>query len=429
MKIFAVRAGKTNCLGLFAISTMLVTLALGPSLLDAQTFIVIHSFTGNDGLFPQPGLTMDAAENLYGTTADGGSYHGGYCEVGCGTVFKLSRRNSAWIFTTLYNFHGDDGNIPSGRVTIAPDGSLYGVTSQGGQGSCQFGCGTVYHLTPPPTAPRAALVPWNETVLGYFDAQTGWYPQGDVAFDQQGNFYVTATDGGPIDNNGALYQFTPSGSGWVSNLVYAFPGSPDGANPTSGVVIDRSGALYGITEQGGRYAGVIYQVSWSGTRWTEGVLYDLNYTTGLLPVGGLIIGPAGEFYGTTTAGGAYGAGTVYEFANGGPFRVLTNLTPIVDPNCYSYLCGPLGKLVLDRNGNLYGTVTAGGVYGAGTVFKLSPAPDGWIYTSLHDFTGQSDPTGAYPSCSLVLDADGNIYGTASEGGVDNGGTVFEIVPD
>jgi len=427
MKIFALRR-KVICLVLLTIATVGVTLALAPSPMQAQTFILIHSFTGNDGVFPQTGVTMDAAGNLYGTTADGGSYHGGNCEGGCGTVFKLLRRNSAWIFNTLYNFHGTDGAIPSGRVTIAPDGSLYGVTNQGGQGSCPFGCGTVYRLTAPPTVPKTALASWDEAVLGYFDIETGWYPQGDVAFDRQGNFYVTAAVGGTTDN-GTLFQFVPSGSGWTSNVIYSFQGSLDGGNPVSGVVIDRSGALYGITEEGGRHAGVIYQVSWSGTDWTEKAPYDLNYTTGLLPVGGLIIGPSGEFYGTTTSSGAYGAGTVFKFTTGGPLQVLTNLAP-VDPNCFEpYLCGSLGKLAMDRNGNLYGTVTAGGAYGAGTVFKLAPASGGWTYTSLHDFTGQSDPTGAYPSCSLVLDADGNIYGTASEGGIDNGGTVFEIVPD
>jgi uncharacterized repeat protein (TIGR03803 family) len=432
MRIFSSRTAKTTYLGLFAaISTVFVVSLVVPSQVSAQTFNVIHSFTGDDGLLPQTGLTMDAAGNLYGTTAEGGNYRGGYCSSGCGTVFKLSRRGSGWTLSPLYNFHGDDGATPSGRVTIAPDGSLYGLTNQGGSGHgvCQFGCGIVYRLTPPSTFPRSAVAPWNETIINYFDAASGWYPQGDVAFDQQGNFYVTATDGGPIDNNGALYQFAPSGSGWTSNLVYAFPGSPDGANPISGVVIDSSGALYGITLQGGRYAGVIYKVSWSGTGWTETVLYNLDYRTGVVPVGGLIIAPSGEFYGTTTAGGTYGAGTVYEFANGTSFRVLTNLAPIVDPGCSnSYLCGPLGKLAMDRNGNLYGTVTAGGVYGAGTVFKLSPGPDGWTYTSLHDFTGQSDPTGAYPSSSLIIDSDGNIYGTASEGGTNDGGTVFEITP-
>jgi uncharacterized repeat protein (TIGR03803 family) len=146
-------------------------------------------------------------------------------------------------------------------------------------------------------------------------------------------------------------------------------------------------------------------------------------------VGGLIIDSFGNLYGTTTAGGTNGGGTVFRVTPSGVLNVLYNLPSISGSGCiYSYLCGPQGKLAMDPTGNLYGTVTAGGVYGGGTIFRLTHGSRGWTYASLHDFTGQSDPTGAYPTSTLVIDATGNLYGTASEGGTYNNGTVFEITP-
>ncbi|MGB8890133.1 MAG: choice-of-anchor tandem repeat GloVer-containing protein [Candidatus Korobacteraceae bacterium] len=414
------------------LGTVALSLAVGFAIVAttaarAQTFKVIYTFTGGaDGAGPQPGLTMDGAGNFYGATGSVGLSNGSACDTGCGTVFHLLNADSGWILIPLYHFQGPpDGLIPSGRVTIAQDGTLYGVTNQGGRGSCQFGCGTVYHVSPA----ASGLALWNETVIHYFTISDGDYPQGDVSFDREGNLYVTAAVGGS-SGDGVVYQLTPSGGGWLGNVIYSFQGLDDGANPSGGVVIDRSGNLYGITEEGGfRGGGTLYQLSLSGSSWTERTIQAFAHTSGCVPVGGLIVDSAGNLYGTTTACGTHGAGTVFRLSPSGVLNVLYNLPSISGSGCiYSYFCGSLGKLAMDAAGNLYGTVTAGGAYGAGTVFKLTNGTNGWTYTSLHDFTGQSDPTGAYPTSTLIIDANGNLYGTASEGGTYNNGTVFEITP-
>ena len=409
----------------FAMVFVLATVA--NPVAQAQTLTVLHTFNGADGAFPQAGLTMDRAGNLYGTTAIGG-YSGSPCGLGgCGTVFKLSNRKSGWLLAPLYNFHGSDGWEANSRATLAQDGTLYGVTYLGGPGDCQGGCGTVYHLTPAPTPSTTALAPWNETAIHYFTIDDGAYPRGDTTFDQAGNIYVTAGGGGP-SSCGVDYQLTPSGDGWVGTDVYSFQCYSDGANPTGGVVFDRSGNIYGVAEFGGSTGGTIYQLTPSGSTWIEQTLYEFSDGSGIVPVGGLIIDTSGNLYGTTTAGGTNGAGTVFEFTPGGAMKVLYNFPSLPSGCNYGYLCGSLGKLVMDAAGNLYGATAGDGAYGYGNVFKLTRSNGGWTYTSLHDFTGQGGSDGAFPQGGLVLGANGSIYGTASQGGINNNGTVFEITP-
>ncbi len=134
---------------------------------QAQTLTVLHSFTGvpPDGANPYAGLTIDPAGNLYGTTRTGGA--------GKGMVFQLKRTDSGFLFRPLYSFEGgNDGAFPEDRLTIGPDGRLYGTTVSGG-GSPPEGVGTVYNLKPPPAACKTALCPWSETVLLSFNQANG----------------------------------------------------------------------------------------------------------------------------------------------------------------------------------------------------------------------------------------------------------------
>ena len=160
---------------------------------EAQTFTVLHNFTsGGDGASPRAGLTMDAAGNFYGTAYFGGTAGAG-CGLGCGVAFRLRHSGSSWVLTPIYSFTGgNDGANPYGRLAIAQDGTLYGTTYLGGgTSSCMgYGCGTVFHLAPSPTAPRTALAPWKESVLFRFTGvYNGANPQGDVIFDRSGNIY------------------------------------------------------------------------------------------------------------------------------------------------------------------------------------------------------------------------------------------------
>jgi len=399
---------------------MAFALAVATPRAQAQTYTVIHTFGGADGVSPWAGLTMDAGGNLYGTARGGGTHNDG-------TVFRLRKSGSGWVLNTLYSFAGgNDGTEPRGRVSLARDGTLYGTTFFGGGPGCYNGngCGTIFHLIPPPVAPRSALTPWNETVLYRFSGGSdGGYPRGDLTFDPPGNIYGTADYGG--DNYGVIYELMPSNGGWTQTVIYTPQGSGGGTDPQGGVIFDRAGSLDGVFEAGGQYGyGTVYQLSPSGSDWTEQTLYAFTgERDGQNPVAGLIIDSSGNLYGATSAGGTYFGGTVFE------------LTPNDGGWTYNWVYGFLAggvvdKLVMDAAGNLYGTTQVDGAYRFGAVFKLSPLNGGWIYKSLYDFTGRND--GAYPMSNLVFDANGNLYGTTSEGGSPNClggcGVVFEITP-
>ena len=383
---------------------------------QAQTFKVIYNFTaGGDGRYPYAGLTMDRAGSLYGTAAYGG---GG----GGGTAFRLSRRGSGWAFNPLHSFAGgNDGANPYAGVVFGPDGSLYGTTYSGGGGDG----GTVFNLKPPAAACKTALCPWTETVL-YGLANPGL---GDLIFDQAGNLYGT-TLGGGLNSYGTAYKLAPSDGGWTGSILHSFTGgiNGDGALPDAGLIFDRVGNLYGTTYGGGSGncfptgCGTVYQLTPSGSGWTENVLYNFqNGGDGDYPTAGLIFDPSGNLYGSTSNGGSGGGGTVFKLTLSGgswTYSLVYSFTGSVDDTC-----GPWGTLVMDGAGNLYGTTYCDGANGAGNIFKLTPEGGGWTYTSLHDFGGSD---GIYPYCSVVFDASGNLYGTTPFGGAYGHGVVWEI---
>jgi uncharacterized repeat protein (TIGR03803 family) len=415
-----------------AIATLWVVAATSA---QAQTFTVIHSFAGSDGANPMAGMTMDAAGNLYGTTAYGGSY--ACTSGGCGTVFKLTHSQSGWVLSVLYQFRGqEDGDGPLARVVFGPDGALYGTTAYGNYN-------TVFKLQPPASICRSISCPWMKTILYTFDFEdqtTGFGPMGDLSFDGSGNIYGTNQYGGNTQycngpGCGLVYELTPSGGAWTENVLYAFQGLTDGAAPESGVILDDAGNLYGTAFETGTLrnnAGTVFELSPSSSGWTENTVYQFQGSSdGGYPAGGLIFDAAGNLYGSTTSGGSGDGGTVFEllpYGGGWNFNLLYSLTDHSDDT------GPHGKLVRDSQGNLYGTTLAGGAHNWGSVFKLTPSDGGWTYTDLYDFTNHSD--GAYPIDGLVIDASGNIYGTTEAAdnsgqgcGVGLGcGVIFEITP-
>jgi len=293
------------------------------------------------------------------------------------------------------------------------------------------GCGTVFELTPSPGIAKASIVPWNEIVLHLFTGGSdGGNPQGNLTFDQSGNMYGTAGGGGNQNcwgGCGVIYKLSPSDGGWTETVLYPFQGKDDGMNPGGGVVFDSSGNLYG--ESAGAYGngyGAIYQLSPSGSDWTEQIIYTFTANDdGFAPAGGLIVDSSGNLYGTTASGGHYyhGGGTVFQLTprsdGGWTFTTLYRLSG--ERNC-----GPKDRLFMDASGNLYGTTYCDGDEAIGSVFKLTPSDGNWTYTSLHDFTGGSD--GLYPRSGVILDAKGDLYGTASGGGTYNYGLVWQITP-
>jgi uncharacterized repeat protein (TIGR03803 family) len=364
-------------------------------------------------------LTTDGAGNYYGTTRDGGKY-------GYGTVFKLVYKGSGWILTPLYSFAGgDDGANPDAKVIRGQDGGLYGTTVGGGGTGCGGGgCGTVFRLTVPATACKTAVCAWSETVLYRFQGGSdGSGPAySDLIFDQAGDILGTTRAGGLADG-GTVYELIPSGGGWLENVIYRFGGSPDGSNPNSGVILDDAGNLYGTTYFGGTDGvGTVYQLTPSGSGWTEKVLHSFpgSGEDGVVPACGLIFDRSGNLIGATAAAGSGGGGTVFQLTPSGgswTFSLLNN---------FSAGTGPYASLIMDAAGSLFGTTFTVGADGFGSVFKLTSSGGGWTYSDLYDFTGGND--GANPQSTPLFDADGNLFGTTRAGGAYGQGVVFQITP-
>ena len=413
-----------------ALAILLALTVVTPQSAQAQTYNVIYNFTGGaDGASPLAGLTMDAAGALYGTASAGGS--------GQGTVFKLTHNSSTWVVRPLYSFTGgNDGSQPRARVIFGPDGALYGTTTAGaGLGCNGSGCGVVFNLKPP-TACKTALCAWTQTVLYRFSGgRDGGDSNSEVIFDRTGNIYGTTVLGGQdcfFRGCGVVYKLTHSGSGWTESVLYIFGLGVNGAYPVGSLVFDSAGNLYGTTYgyTDGLYApyGTIFELTPSGSGWMQKTLYTFqDGSDGGSPNAGLIIDNSAILYGATTTGGAAGGGTVFDLSPSGGNWSFTTLYGLTGSGP---LTGPDANLTMDAAGNLYGTTFADGTHGHGSVFKLTRAT-GWIYTSLHDFTGGSD--GAYPNSNVTFDAGGSLYGTTTRGGTSSNcqggcGVVFQITP-
>ncbi|MGO9561153.1 MAG: choice-of-anchor tandem repeat GloVer-containing protein [Candidatus Korobacteraceae bacterium] len=396
--------------------TALLTILILTLTAQAQTFSVIHNFTGGaDGAGPFAGVTIAPSGVLYGTAAGGGT--GG---TGNGTVFKMARHGSSWTFDPLYEFTGaSDGGTPYGGVVIGPNGALYGTTYGGGLGG-----GTAYELRPSPSFCRAVECYWNERVLHAFTF-TGLPGTGplyeNLIFDRAGNIYGTTTFGG-IYGLGTVFELSPSGGEYTESILHNFGSGLDGQTPYSGVIFDAAGNLYGNTVAGGTEEGTVYQLIPSGGAWVENILANLGDNTGHPPEGTLIFDQSGNLFGTGFNFGPGGGGTVYELAHGNwvfslPYYWGSN------PACY-----PQAGLTLGADGNLYGVCSYGGSNDDGWVFKLTNSNGMWTITDLHDFDGSD---GIEPAGAVAFDASGNLFGTCVEGGNTNCsgfgcGTVWEM---
>lgn len=407
---------------------MLVTLSA-----DTQTFSVIHTFSGlRDGGFPQSGVTLRDGV-LYGTT-----WVGDVNTAPLGTVYQMKNVGSNWNLDTVYIFHGEDGADPLARVMFGPDGHLYGTTPQGG--AYNGGIGTVFSLIPRSQLCRTANCFWTENVLHSFSGVDGTFPgNGDLIWDQDGNIYGTTINAGYFEDqsNGNVFQLTPSGNGWTVTSLYSFPISgPDGRAPYGGVTFDKNGNLWGTTSAGGEAdQGTVFELKYVvGVGWQETVVHSFQGDSdGSIPAATLTPDSSGNLFGVTAGGGSGGGGTIFELSPSGnswTFQVLHNF-----PGIQNALCGPEQPLTMDGQGNLYGTTYCSGANQKGNVFKLTNTPNGWVYTSVYDFTGGSD--GLKPLSQVTIDTDGTLYGTTSEGGGGVGssctpyggcGTVWMIKP-
>jgi len=402
---------------------------------------VLYSFNDGTGSVPFTGVTLDKNGNVYGTTASGGNLS--LCLTnGCGVVYEIVHNSDGtWTDRTLYSFAGGstDGAFPDGLLTIDSRGRIFGTTYYGGNGtSCTQGeypgCGTVFELVHNSTG-------WTESVIYNFQGgNDGSWPAANVTFDAQGNLYGTTTFGGSTTSCvtytaptgcGTVFKLFPNGSGgWSESVIYSFQGGMDGINPGSGVTFDGAGILVGVTGGGGfscaQYlkgtdCGTVFKLRSTPTGWVKSTPYRFRGgTDGFAPLGNLVIDADGNLYGGTYFGGITSLG----FGNGTIFELTPNGTGGWNEQVLYRFTGledggyPSASVVFDTAGNLYGLTFAGGTSGqdagGGTAFKLSPSSSGWTETTLASF--QTQDGGQLSYGGATLDSSGNLYGTLTHGG-------------
>jgi uncharacterized repeat protein (TIGR03803 family) len=308
----------------------------------------------------------------------------------------------AQSFRVLYSFTGigGDGEYPIAGFIQDAAGNLYSTTYQGGA----YGWGTVFEVDKI----------GNEKVLHSFNEGDGAYPGAGLAQDAAGNLYGTTTVGGAY-NQGTVFKVDKNGR---EKVLHSFSGTAgDGANPNASLVLDTAGNLYGTTTLGGAYGyGSVFVVIKSGG---EKVLHSFAGFggDGANPYASLVLDTAGNLYGTTNGGGAYGYGTVFVVNKSGEEKVMYSFTGISGDGA-----NPYASLVRDAAGNLYGTTLLGGTYNYGTVFVLDKAGREKVIYSF-TFAGVN---GDGPSAGLIQDTAGNLYGTDQWGGDYGLGSVFVV---
>jgi uncharacterized repeat protein (TIGR03803 family) len=308
--------------------------------------------------------------------------------------------------TVVYSFGVfPDGEVPYAGLIMDKAGNFYGTTYA--EGTHLFG--TVFKVTPS----------GKETVLYSFGSHSGdgTFPYAGLVMDTKGNLYGTTTAGG-ANGVGTVFKLTPAGT---ETILHSFSQSGDGYSPIAGLVIDTEGNLYGTTPAGGaNFSGTVFKVTRAGK---ERVLYSFcpqsGCPDGSHPMAGVIRDTNGNLYGTTSGGGAYVSGTVFELTPTGTETVRYSFNPAVD----GYQ--PFAGVIRDGLGNLYGTTTTGGAHGFGTVFKVAPSRK---ETVLYSF-GSNSSDGQNPQyAGVVRDTNGNLYGTTTYGGAHGFGTVFKVKP-
>jgi uncharacterized repeat protein (TIGR03803 family) len=246
-----------------------VVFELSPATGGSWKETILHAFTGGlDGAFPEDGLVMDSADNLYGTAPAGGTSFN--CGGGCGVAFKLSpTKSGTWHETMLHNFTlGADGGLPNSHFVLDAQGNLYSTTPLGGQINTLYcggaGCGVVYELSPQTNGK------WKETVLHSFTGTIdGDLPgEGGLTLDAAGNLYGSTALGGNLNDCpgvgcGVVFKLSPNGDGtWNETELYDFTGGSDGGAPFSAPILDSKGNLYGTTDGGGTYQyGTVWQIT------------------------------------------------------------------------------------------------------------------------------------------------------------------------
>ena len=391
----------------FLVCTLLLILSIAAS---AATYQTLHHFTSwDDGQNPYAGLIFDQAGNLYGVAPWGETWEG--------VVFELSPSPGGWQLHVRYDFdrYEQDGAGLIGGLVMDEAGNLYGTTSY--DHNPDGGCGSVFKI---PVSGRLTYLRFF-----YWDAAEGCDPEATLTYSN-GMIWGT-TRGGGAAGQGTVFSMDTSGGSFQFSSFTGMKGS----QPMSAF------NLWG------------YGTTYSGGAEGKGNLYRLNPVKGLMnkrtftahgkagyaPMGDLLtlyVGGVRTIYGTTSRGGAGGGGTVHRLTETQPNSDLWKLSVLYSFSKSSQGRTPLAGVTADAAGNLYGTTSTGGTGDrkCGTVFKLSPGENNkWTYSVLYSFDYYNNyEDGCHPAAGVVLDKDGNLYGTAQYGGWYDYGTIYQITP-
>jgi uncharacterized repeat protein (TIGR03803 family) len=350
------------------------------------------------------------------------------------SLFLPAQPAQAQAYQVIHNFTGGaDGASPFSGLTIDAAGNLYGTAEEGGtqDGVCSRGCGTVFQMKPLGSG-------WVFSLLDIFPRWTyGSNPYGGVIRDAIGNIYGTSANGGRGAGN--VFKLTPSSTvprsviaPWTQNTLYQFNFGADGKNPYAALTLDAAGNLYGTTLNGGDAGyGTVFELAPFDGGWAESVIHSFaGGNDGANPYAGVVLDSEGNLYGTTPYGGAYNCGVVFQLSPSGSDWAETIIHSFRPDDGNG--CNPLQGVILDTVGNLYGTTNiASGYFNYATVFELTPSDGRWGFTLLYTIPFPTRPnyscyeTGA-PAGSMAMDGAGNLYGTTQGAGEYGYGSIFKL---
>ena len=431
-EIFAMRKGVLFAL----IWLVLAALLFAPA--DAYASYqmkVLYSFCAlancADGTGAHGPLSMDAAGDLFGVSAVGGS-------AGSGAAFEMvaNAQRTSWTFGVIHNFCAEtgcpDGQNPFGSVAIDKAGNFYGTTYT----KAKNNGGAVYMLSPGSGGQWTTQILYNFCSVEFPACPDGYNPNTGVTYPgkSKGELYdgLSPLFGTTIGGfNGVSFALKPGNRRWKETVISQFC-QTDGCGyaPEGGLTANAKRIAYGTTWSGGNsVAGVVYQSVKRGTTWTYTPIYEFDDNHGAGPRGLLALSSAGDLFGTTTVGGVgeQSLGLLYELApHGGNWQIDVLHQFCSESGCsdgYSPQSGP----ILDKAGNLFGTTEQGGSAGGGVVYEYVTATK--TFEVVYGFCVQANCAAGYgPDQGLVVDSSGDIFGVTSAGGANGAGTVFELTP-
>lgn len=345
------------------------------------------------------------------------------------SIYKLAQAGTGWILNNLYNFN-PERYLPEEHLLIGDNGVLYAGASGGLQNCDGTWCGQIVSLRPSPTICRSISCSWTDNILYQFTGVTDAFQGGRLVSEHEGNLYGVGSGG--ADMSGAVFELSPSIGGWTETVIYSFPyGLAHGAAPTE-LLVGIDGNLYGIARAGGlNNAGVVFQLTLSANGWIQTVIYNVPNKS--------YFGVNPRFLVQDGEGNLFG---IYDYSISTDYfpRTMSKvfmLKPSGGQWIYSELAhgdeysnqDSYNNLVVDAAGNIWGTAEQwwGGCMGGWNnayIFELAKTSDGWQYSTPVYWDYTAFPT----SGALALDRHGNIYGTTQYCGSHGDGTVWQFTP-